>query len=230
MLAALRWIRGIALLLWGENRSDTKAGNTMKQISFELMLENNPLRGHVREVLEVKPLRAATDVGRIAHALHIACGNGNATRLILRYFPAEKLSAIDRNDESIAAARRMNGSESADFSVQDVCSMGFDDNSFDAAFDLADLHNLQDWKGGVLELHRVLKPGGLLILEELSQETFTHAAGRLFRVLTDHPYDSMLTVKGFRDHVLQTGFDILHFEEKRPLGLLKYFIMVARKA
>ena len=202
----------------------------MKQKSFEFMLENNPLRSYVRELLEVKPLRAATDVGRIPHALHIACGNGNPTQLILKHFSAEKVSAIDRDDELISDACRKHGSESVDFSVQDVRSLSFKDDSFDAAFDLADLHNMEDWRNGVRELKRVLKPGGLLILEELSQETFTHAAGKLFRALTEHPYESMLTVPGFRDHVLQNGFDILHFEERCPLGLLKYFIMVARKA
>ena len=202
----------------------------MEQKSFELMLENNPLRASVRELLEVKPLRAATDVGSIPQALHIACGNGDPTQLILKYFSPQKLSAIDRDHGLIADARRRHGNGSVDFSVQDARSLSFQDNSFDAAFDLADLHNMPDWKDGVLELRRVLRPGGLLILEELSQETFTHAAGRLFKALTDHPYQSMLTMEGFRDHVLQSGFRILHFKRKCPLGLLKYFIMVAQKA
>lgn len=202
----------------------------MKQKSFEFMLENNPLRSFVRELLEVKPLRAATDVGGIPRALHIACGNGKPTQLIRKYFSAERVSAIDRDDEMIAAACRNYGDAPVDFSVQDVRSMSFADNSFDAAFNLADLHNMPDWKKGVRELKRVLKPGGLLILEELSQETFTYAAGRLFGALTDHPYDSMLTEQEFRDYVRQAGFDVLHFKEKCPFGLLKYFIMVARKA
>jgi ubiquinone/menaquinone biosynthesis C-methylase UbiE len=201
----------------------------MGQKGFEYVLENNTLRAYVREILEVRPLRGATDVGRIPRALHIACGNGGPTQLILKYFAAGKLSAIDRDPELIAAACQRHGSESVDFSVQDVRSLSFGDESFDAAFDLADLHNFQDWKVGVAELRRVLKPGGLLMLEELSQETFTHAAGRLFKLLTDHPYESMLTVDGFRHHLLQTGFRILHFEEKCPFGLLKYFVMVARK-
>jgi ubiquinone/menaquinone biosynthesis C-methylase UbiE len=201
----------------------------MKQLSFELILENNPLRGFVRDILEVKPLRAATDVGKIPRALHIACGNGNPTRLIRKYFSPEKVSAVDRDAGVIADARRKYGCESVDFSVQEVRSLLFEDDSFDAAFVLADLHNMSDWKTGVRELQRVLKPGGLLILEELSQESFAYAAGRLFKVLADHPYESMLTMEGFRDRVLQTGFEILHFEEKIPFGLLKYFIMVARK-
>ncbi len=202
----------------------------MKQKTFEYVLENNPLRSYVRDVLEVKPLRAATDVGRIARALHVACGNGSATQLILKHFTVESMSGIDRDPEVIEDARERYGSELLGFSVQDVRSLSFADNSFDAAFDLADLHNFPDWRDGVLELRRVLTPGGLLILEELSRESFEHAAGRLFKKLTDHPYESMLTVEEFRAHVVRSGFDVLHFEEKCPFGLLKYFIMVARKA
>jgi ubiquinone/menaquinone biosynthesis C-methylase UbiE len=202
----------------------------MRHITFESLLENNPIRGYVRDRLEVEPLRAATDVGSIDHALHIACGCGDATQLILKHFSPARMSCVDRDDEAIADARRKHKSATVDYSVQDATSLSFCDDCFDAAFDLADLHNYRDWRRGVSELHRVLKPGGLLILEELSQETFAHAAGKLFKVLTDHPYDSMLTTRGFQDHALQSGFEILSFEERIPFGLLKYFIMVARKA
>ncbi len=201
----------------------------MKPKTFEYMLENNPLRARIRENMEVKCLRAAAEVGSIDHALHIACGNGSATRLILKHFPAKRVSAVDRDDGLIAAARKMRKGDTVDFSVQDVRSLSFSDELFDAAFDLADLHNTPDWKGGLRELNRVLRPGGLLILEELSLESFNHAAGKLFKAFTDHPYDSMLTMGDFHDQVLRSGFEILHFEEKMPFGLLKYFIMVARK-
>ncbi len=202
----------------------------MRQMTFEHMLENNPLRAYVRELMEVKPLRKATDVGTIPYALHIACGNGNPTKQILKHFSPVKLSAIDRDAEAIAEACRKNTNAMVDFSVQGVRSLSFEDDLFDAVFDLADLHNYLDWKSGVLEMKRVLKHSGLMILEELSAETFAHSAGKLFKILTDHPYDSMLTIEGFNDYVLQNGFEILHFEERNPLGLLKYFIMVARKA
>lgn len=197
--------------------------------TFEYVLENNPIRAIVRELMEVKPLRKASDVGDIPHALQIACGNGSSTPLIFKYFSPKKLSAIDQSDELIAAARNSHKYDMVDFSAQNVRSLSFDDDLFDAVFDLADLHNYQDWKVGVMEMKRVLKQGGLLILEELSQETFSHSAGKLFKALTDHPYDSMLTMNGFHDYVARNGFEILHFEEKNPFGMLKYFIMVARK-
>ena len=196
---------------------------------FESMLENNPLRSYVREKMEVQPLRAATDVGCIERALHVACGDGGSTQLILKHFLAHRMSGVDRDPALIAEARKRRGSETVDYTVQDVCSLDFGDGVFDAVFDLADLHNYRDWRKALEEIGRVLRPGGLLILEELSLESFQHAAGKLFKIMTDHPYDSMLTAGGLRDHVAQTGFQILHFQERNPLGLLKYYTMVARK-
>jgi ubiquinone/menaquinone biosynthesis C-methylase UbiE len=201
----------------------------MPQKGFEYFLENNPLRAIVRERVEVKPLRTATDIGRIPHALHIACGDGTSSLMILKYFSPERLSGMDKEDALIAAANRANASGTVDFSAQDVRSMSFADETFDAAFNLADLHNYVDWKTGVMELKRVLKHGGLLIMEDLSLETFSNAVGKVFRRLTEHPYDDMFTVNAFREFILGCGFEILHFEEKNPLGLLKYFVMVARK-
>jgi ubiquinone/menaquinone biosynthesis C-methylase UbiE len=201
----------------------------MDTTSFEYRLENSRLRSIVRDHMEVKPLREATDVGAIPRALQIACGNGSPTKLILKRFSIGKMSAIDREEELIAVARERHAFGKVEYFAQDVFTMSFEDESFDAVFNLADLHNYGDWEAGLLELRRVLKRGGLLIMEELSRESFSHAAGKLFRKLTDHPYDSMLTMEGFRASALRNGFEILRFEERNPLGLLLYFIMVARK-
>jgi SAM-dependent methyltransferase len=198
-------------------------------VSFESWLENNRLRPFVREQFEVRPLRGATDVGVIPRALHIECKNGRPTALIMKHFTIEKLTAIDRDADLVAAARARPASGPVDFCVGDVCSLGFADGTFDAVFDLAELHNYADWERGLAEMKRVLKPGGLLILEELSLESFRHAAGRLFKLLTDHPYDVMFTTSRFRDSVLGNGFDISHFEERNQFGLLKYFTMIARR-
>lgn len=210
-------------------RPDTTRRDVRRR-TFEDRLENNRLRAFIREQMEIKPLRKATDVGRIPRALHIACGNGRPTSLILKHFSLEKVSAIDRDGELIAEARRNPGLAAVDFSVGDVRSLSFNESSFDAVFDLADLHNFRDWERGLLEMKRVLKPGGLLLLEELSRESFTRSAGRLFKLLTDHPYDAMLTTEGFHESALRNGLEILHFKEKNPFGLLRYFLMIARKA
>jgi ubiquinone/menaquinone biosynthesis C-methylase UbiE len=201
----------------------------MGHMTFEARLENNRLRAFVREQMEIKPLRKATDIGAIPHALHVACGNGSPTSLILEHFSVEKVSAIDRDAELIAEARGNPAFDRVEFSVGDVRSLSFADGLFDAVFDLADLHNFRDWEQGLVEMNRVLKPGGLLILEELTRESFSRSTGRLFKLLTDHPYDAMLTTDGLRAAVLRNGFEVLHFGTKNPFGLLQYLVMIARK-
>jgi ubiquinone/menaquinone biosynthesis C-methylase UbiE len=201
----------------------------MGQNRFEAMLENNPLRAWVREAMEVKPLRAAADVGQIGHALHIACGNAGATRLILKHFILGRVTGVDRDPAVIREAAANPPLPVSEFSVQDVRSLSFADSTFDAAFDLADLHNYPDWRDGVRELWRVLKPGGLLLMEEITRETFSHGAGRLFKALTEHPYDAMLDADALRECMRRTGFQIFHDRELNPLGLFRYFIIAARK-
>lgn len=223
-------------------RSEVRPGLEVSvQSRFEILLERNPLRSWVRETMEVAPLRAASDLGTFELGLHIACGNGRATDLILKHFSMEKLSAIDRDPDVIAVPQsshcRDAGTDTAsgtlhcevDFSVQDVRHLEFPDNIFDVAFDLADLHNFADWREGVTEQYRVLKPGGSLLLEEISRETFSHGAGRLFHRWTAHPYDAMLTALDLTNCLLQRGFEVVRFRPRNPLGLLRYFILVARK-
>ena len=196
--------------------------------SFEYLIENNPLRARVREIMEVKPLRDATGIGRIERALHIASGNGSATQLLVKHFAPEWLAGIDRDPEAIAAAQAQYAA-GQEYSIQSVESLAFEDGSFDAVFDLADLHNLPAWRRGLAEIERVLAPEGLLIMEEISIESFSRGAGKLFRKLSEHDYEAMLSIEELRAEILRLGFELIHFEERNPLGLFPYFLAVARK-
>jgi ubiquinone/menaquinone biosynthesis C-methylase UbiE len=201
----------------------------MGNLSFEYLLENNPLRALVRDHLEVRPLKVIANIGNIDNALHIACGCGDATKLVRKHFKTKRISAIDQKEELITLARKKYVSSPVDFYVQDARALGFEDNTFDVVFDLADLHNYENWGKCILEINRVLKPNGLFILEELSQESFSYSTGKLFKKLTDHPYQTMYTMGEFCDEIVKNGFEVLHFEEKRPFRFLKYFMMIAQK-
>lgn len=196
---------------------------------FEYYLENNRARAFVRELMEVRPLRRATDVEGIGHALQIACGVGSSSSQLMRHFSPRRLTAIEREPELVDVARATHDPERFEFRAGDVFSMGFGDGAFDAVFNLADLHNYADWRTALLEIRRVLKPGGHLIMEDMSRESFRYAAGRAFKRLTSHPYGEMLAMEEFRLFAEASGFELLRFEEVNALGLLKYFIMVARK-
>ena len=197
---------------------------------FEYYLENNRARAFVRELMEVRPLRKATDIDGIGRALQIACGGGSSSSQLMRAFAPRFLTAIERESELVEIARATHDPGRFEFLAGDVFSMDFPEGSFDAVFNLADLHNYADWRAGLGALRRVLKPGGLLVMEDMSRESFEFAAGRIFKRLTAHPYGEMLSADEFKRYAIEIGLEILRFEEVRALGLLKYFIMIARKA
>ena len=74
-----------------------------------------------------------------------------------------------------------------------------------------------------------LKPGGLLIIKELSIETFQSPFGRIARRFVDHPYDSMLGRDEFLEHLEHRGFTVVVFRPHSMLYFLNDFLLVARK-
>lgn len=196
---------------------------------FEDALERFPLRAYVREKIEVQGLRNLVDDITITQALHYSCGNGEATRTIIKYFNPQNMYGVDASEDLITAARNNPANEIIHFSVRDSWKLSFEDNYFDAVFDLADLHNYSDWRIALQELKRVIKPGGYLFIEDLSAESFEYCTGKLFKALTAHPYDAMLRLDEFNSYLREIGFEIMRFEKINQLGLFKFFRMLAKK-
>lgn len=51
--------------------------------------------------------------------------------------------------------------------VGDVSAIEHPDRSFDAVVDFGIVHQVPDWRQAVAEVARVLRPGGLLLVEEV---------------------------------------------------------------
>ncbi len=93
--------------------------------------------------------------------------------------------------------------------------------------DFGIIHHIPNWRDCLKELYRVVKPGGQLILEDLSVETFSTPFGRLLRKLLVHPYQDMFTQAEFVNELKALGF-IVETEKQYYPGL-KYFVVIARK-
>ena len=127
----------------------------------------------------------------------------------------------------IAKAKRKNIDGSISFHVKSATALGFKSNSFDALFDLGVIHHIPNWKDCLKELKRVLKPGGQLIIEDLSIETFSTFFGKIMKSTLDHPYDEMHNEDEFVEYLQKIGFKIkVH---KRYSLFMKYFIIIAEK-
>lgn len=200
----------------------------MNKVEFTLM--DNPVRAFVQDRIEMQRIRQLVQLEKDTVVLEIGCGNGHGTKLIKRYFNPKKIVAVDLDSKMIAIAKRNNTDPSITFTVGDAANLStIPDKSFDAVFDFGIVHHIPNWQDCLDELKRVLKPDGELILEDLSIETFTNGVGNIYRKVLDHPYKDMFTRKEFFDYLEKLGFTVLQKEIHNPLGLLEYFIVIAKK-
>ena len=199
----------------------------MKLNKVEFLLMNNPIRNLLQKHIEIKRLRKFSTLPSNKIVLEIGCGTGNGSKLIKKYFQTNKLYASDLDERMINIAKRKNTDDSITFEVQDATNLKYQNNSFDAVFDLGVIHHIPNWKNCLKELKRVLKPNGQIIIEDLSIETFSTPFGKLMKKILKHPYTSMYKEDEFVKHLEKIGFKIvLH---KRYSPLIRYFIMVAQK-
>lgn len=199
----------------------------MNQIEFLSM--NNPIRRYIQDHIEVQKLRQFSQLPRGKIILEIGCGSGNGTRLIKKYFHTREIYAIDLDSRMIALAKRHNKDTSIHFQIADAAKLAYKDNFFDAVFDFGIIHHIPNWKNCLNELKRVVKPGGELILEDLSIETFSTPFGRVMRKVLDHPYKEMYTRKEFINYLESIGFTVNQNEVYYPLHTIQYFIVIAKR-
>lgn len=197
----------------------------MNQVEFWSM--NNPVRGFVQDFVEVKKLRKLSKLSKDKDILEIGCGNGHGTKLIQKYFNPKKITAIDLDEKMIEKAKKGTKDISVTFQVADAAKLPFASSSFDAVFDFGIIHHIPNWKDCLKELGRVLKPGGQLILEDLSIETFRTPFGKFLKSILAHPYTSMYKKDDFIDYLKTLDFKVEKYESHYPLGLMKYFVVIA---
>lgn len=177
----------------------------MNKVEFWLM--NNPVRSIIQR-FETKRMRDMTTYTG-GNVLEIGCGQGVGTRLINKYFQPVNITAIDLDPKMIQCAKKKVTDANVTFQKGDVSKLTFKNSSFDAVFDYGILHHVKNWKEALNELHRVLKPGGEIIMEDLSVESFRiPIMGWLMRIFLDHPYDYMYRRDDFIQEAKKLGFTI----------------------
>jgi len=111
------------------------------------------------------------------------CGPGSITIDLARIVAPGEVVGIDRRQASLSDARtfaRERGVANVAFEVANVYQLPFPDRSFDAAFACALLQHLAAPLAALKEIHRVLKPGGVIgIVDGSSTITFRYPRNRL---------------------------------------------------
>ena len=199
----------------------------MKLNCLEFLLMNNPIRAYVQEKYELPILMNMLTSNTFDSVLEIGCGNGNGTKLIKKYFNPLHITAIDLDEKMIEIAQETFHDEPTTFQVMDASKLDFPNESFDAIFDFGIIHHIPNWKNCIGELRRVLKDGGILILEELSIDTFSGFPGSLYKSLLSHPYEQMFSTEEFLQHLKNVGFKINDFKKSNPFKMIQHFSLLA---
>lgn len=133
----------------------------------------------LRNALDPKPGERILDVG---------CGPGvYVDELLAEVGPAGSVAGIDASPQMLAiAARRCEGRGDVSFHQADVTSLPFPDSAFDAAFSVQVMEYVADIGAALDELHRVVRPGGRVVVWDTDWATVTwHSSDpqRMARVL-----------------------------------------------
>jgi ubiquinone/menaquinone biosynthesis C-methylase UbiE len=145
---------------------DSNGDMRLGRLGFLAM--NNPLRRWIQKHIEFKIFKkylgkwcVDLEGGIIMDA---GCGSGYSTELIVNEYHPSQVIAFDYMPEQIRLARKR--LLKVDFCVGDLKRIESESGTCDAVFIFGVLHHIPQWRKALSEVARVLKQGGVLLVDE----------------------------------------------------------------
>ncbi|MFZ5351365.1 MAG: class I SAM-dependent methyltransferase [Bacillota bacterium] len=158
--------------------------------------------------------------GRI---LDVATGGGYAIKRMMESFKDyEKFIGIDIVDkEKLDKFQEGFDKKKVELIYMDAENMGFEDNTFDAVSISNSLHHLKNLDKVLSEMLRVLKPGGIFLINEMKKDDQTPS--QLTHVKVHHWWGKIDTQKGITHNETLTRREILDITDR--IGLAEYDVI-----
>jgi ubiquinone/menaquinone biosynthesis C-methylase UbiE len=192
----------------------------MKANWLERLIVNSPIRLMIQEKIILRWIKSKMDLPPGGRFLEIGCGRGAGACMLLREFRPAAVHAMDLDESMINAARRYVTEvqrQHIHLYVGDTLYLPYRAGAVDAVFGFGVLHHLPDWRAGVREIARVLKPGGIYFLEEFYPPFYLNF---LVRRLVTHPEEDRFYSRDLWQALAEAGLPIQDALEIKKLGLL----------
>lgn len=135
---------------------------------LEFLAMNNPIRRWIQKHVEFRILKKHLEKQRIdlkgGVIMDAGCGSGYSTELLASEYDPAHLIAFDYMSEQIRLARKRK--VDVEFAVGDLRQVQLENATCDAVFIFGVIHHISQWQEALSEVTRVLKPGGVLLLDE----------------------------------------------------------------
>ena len=180
----------------------------MRLSRVEFIAMNNPIRRWIQKIIEFRLLAWFLEKHNIdlkgSIILDAGCGSGYSTKLICSRYGPRELVAFDIMPEQIKLAKERY--KEACFFIGDVTEINSPSNKYDAVFVFGILHHVPEWKRALQEIYRVLKPKGVLVIEEVNRHGVDFVEKYLHFF---HPQESRFDWSQFVEELQVVGFNII---------------------
>jgi len=161
--------------------------------------------------------------------LDVGCGTGACSRQLRDTFPKAKVAGIDIAQGMIDKAK---GSQKLfnkiDYQLADADQLPFEDNYFDLVFSSLTIQWMPELKKTFNELHRVLKPGGLILFSTLGPDTLIELRQSWLQLDDDVHVNDFVDMHIVGDEVFNASFentvmdrDVIVLTYETMIGLMR---------
>ncbi len=199
----------------------------MKMNRIETALMNNPVRAFVQRNHEAAMMEGFGGRVEGLKVLEIGCGRGIGTEIIFERFGAGEVDSFDLDPKMIDLAQKRLAKfppERLRLYVGDAEKIDAADATYDAVFDFGIIHHIPIWQKAVVEVARVLKPGGRFFFEEVTAKALNRW---FYRTFLEHPKENRFTGEQFVAELEKNGLAV--GENRRYWFLDDLIVGVGRK-